>query len=233
MLFNRNVLKKDVIISAFLAVLFAIAGGVFNVIVYVQSASGSIAKDYFMSDLLLSIGVLADALVLAIAFLRNDKNTAFIATMVGMPLYGGAVLFANVDRFSDGTYAALDFWPLGLALIEYMVVAVCILEAFGYVLVHLIKKKASPKFSPAQNTEAASIILLFVAVLWIIPAFKQSSTWGSAELWSTLLGLCGEIALVEAFAGTLYVCDEPTSQKDVSEKEEPAKTDAPKEQATK
>jgi hypothetical protein len=38
------------------------------------------------------------------------------------------------------------------------------------------------------------------------------------------LGLCGEIALVEAFAGTLFVCDEPTLQKGTAEKEEPTKT---------
>jgi hypothetical protein len=149
---------------------------------------------------------------------RNDKKTAFIAAMMGMPLYGGAIIFSNVDMFIDGTYAALDFWPLGLALIEYLVVALIILEAFAYVLVHLIKGKFNPKFSPAQNAEAASFILAFVVILWTVPSFKNSANWGSVDFWSTLLSLCGEIALVEAFASTLYLCDEPAA--DVSK--EPA-----------
>jgi hypothetical protein len=140
---------------------------------------------------------------------RNDKKTAFIAAMMGMPLYGGAIIFSNVDMFIDGTYAALDFWPLGLALIEYLVVALCVLEAFAYVLVHLIKGKVHSKFSPAQNTEVTSFILLFVAVLWMIPSFKASANWGSIEFWATLVSLCGEIALIETFASTLYLCDEP------------------------
>lgn len=223
MLFNRNVLKRDAIISAFLTFLFALAGSVFNIITYAQSGSGANAKSYFMSDLLLNIGMIVDVLVIAIAFLRNDKKTAFVAALMGMPLYGGAVLFSNVDMFTDGTYAALDFWPLGLALVEYMVIAVCILEAFVYVLIHLIKGKANPKFSPAQNTEATSIILAFVVVLWMIPAFKQPDIWKSTELWSNLLSLCGEIALVETFASTLFLCDEPTLQKGKIEPKESAK----------
>jgi hypothetical protein len=203
MLFSRHISKRGVVFASAFASVFSLAHAVIQIIVYAQGSHGPM----FLSSLLVSLGIFAACLIIMISFIKDKKNVALITTVIAMPLYGTAIFFANVDGFIDGTYAAMEFWPLGLCFIEYLVVALTVIESFVYVIIKFVKGKGNPKFSPAQNTEVACYILLFVEVLWVIGVIKYS-TYNNISYWGTICGYIGEVSMLEAFAYTLYLGNE-------------------------
>jgi hypothetical protein len=203
MLFKRHISKREVVFASAFGAVFALANLVIQIIVYAQGTH----DPSFLSDLLVAVGIFAVCLVIMIAFLKDKKKVALIATIVAMPLYGAAAFFANVNGFIDGTYAAMEFWPLGLCFIEYLVVALTVIEAFVYVIIKFVKGHGNPKFSPAQNTEVASYVLLIVEILWVIGLIHYK-TYNNIFYWGTICGYIAEISMLEAFAYTLYIGEE-------------------------
>lgn len=178
MLFNRRVAKLDAILGGFLACALAIFSFVVSIVTYVQGEANS----FLLSDLLLDFLVLADGLAMAVAWLRNDKKTAFIAAAVGMPLFESAIFFGNVDVYMkindlyDTSFAA---W---LGFIWYMVAAAGLIETTFYLVAGLVKGKSNPKFSVSENTEVNSFFLSGAGVCFAIAGglAESWSYWGSS-----------------------------------------------------
>lgn len=150
MLFSRHISKRGVVFASAFASVFSLAHAVIQIIVYAQGSHGPM----FLSSLLVSLGIFAACLIIMISFIKDKKNVALITTVIAMPLYGTAIFFANVDGFIDGTYAAMEFWPLGLCFIEYLVVALTVIESFVYVIINFSKAKEILNSRPLRTLKS-------------------------------------------------------------------------------
>jgi hypothetical protein len=195
MLFNRQVARRDAIINGIASAVFAIAASVLYVICAVQAQS----VVGLLPQLIMLLLVVVSGVIVAVAWIKNDKKTAYATSLIAMPLYAAPFFILNIDLLVSGSIMD-HFWPLGLGYMWYLIAVLTVLESFAYELIHVVKGKSNPKFSPAMNTETAAFLLAGAAVCFVIWAGKN---YTSILYWALFIGLLGEIALVEAFAESL------------------------------
>jgi len=195
MLFSRSVARRDAILNGFGCAVLAIASIVINLIVAIQNKSST----GVLENLILSLVILFAGLWIAIAYLKNNKVSAYICALIVMPIYGTAVFFGNIAVFTSGVLQD-HFWPVGLGYLWYFIGAITVVEAAAYEVVSLVKGKENPKFSPSANAESAAFLLAGAAVCFAIAGAKYT-----LDFWGLFLGVLSEIAFVEASAEALYL----------------------------
>jgi hypothetical protein len=201
MLFNRQVARRDAILNGFASAVCAVTALVLYIVCAIQAKSLA----GLFSELVMALLVAISGVILAIAWIKNDKKTAYVTALITMPLYAAPFFLLNIDLLINGSIMD-NFWPLGLGYLWYLVAVLTVIESFVYELIHLVKGKANPKFSPAMNTETAAFLLAGAAICFVIWAGKN---YDSLLYWALFIGLLGEIALVEAFAESLDLATRP------------------------
>jgi hypothetical protein len=207
MLFGRKVGRYDLIVGAIIAAVGAIAGVVLSILVVVKGNT----DPYFISNIILAVLIIVDALMMGIGWLRGKKQLAYGAAIVGMPLFGAAVFFGNVDAYQNLGAMYESSWILGSAFTFYMVGSISVIEAFIYLVIRLLKGKDNPKFNPEENTEMASFFFAISAGFFAVVGGVHD--W---SFWSFFVSCVSEVALVECFATTIYLYKAEKSDSEAS-----------------